>query len=71
MIEWKSTYDFLGYKPSNVLEKEIEDKSKEIGTPYKISPSINPNIPPFILKFYFYPLTFLQQYFQDRVGNPQ
>ena len=72
MIDWKLTYDFLGYQASDTLEQEIYNKAKEINVAYKIGNPIGPNAPiPYNKKIYCYPLSFLQQYFQDRVGNPQ
>jgi hypothetical protein len=72
MINWILTYNFLGYQASDTLEQEIFNKAKEIHIAYKIGNSTGPNAPiPYNKKIYSYPLEFLQQYFQDRVGNPQ
>ena len=72
MINWILTYSFLGYQASDALEQEILNKAKEIGTSYKIGNPIGPNAPiPYNKKIYSYPLEFLQQHFQNKVGNPQ
>jgi hypothetical protein len=69
-VNWIKTYIFLGYPPSEELETEIFNKAKEVGVPYKKSNPINPNNPPYLKKISEYPQPFLQQYFQDKVGNP-
>jgi hypothetical protein len=58
-----STRQFLGYTPSSTLEETILNKCKEVGSRYRLS-GVNP-------RYYFYTQTFLQQYFQDKVGIPQ
>ena len=72
MINFISTYDFLGYQASDTLELEIFNKAKEVKTSYKIGNPIGPFSPiPYNKKLYQYPLQFLQQYFQNKVGTPQ
>jgi len=67
--DWIPTYEFLGYAPNNVLEQEIYSKAIEIGTGWKRSNPKNPNEYPYLIKISSYSQSFLQQYFQDRVGN--
>ena len=72
MITWISTYNFLGYQASDALELEIFNKAKEVKISYKIGNPLGPFAPiPYNKKSYQYPLSFLQQYFQNKVGNPQ
>ena len=72
MVNWITTYEFLGYQASNALEQEILSKAEEVKVPRKIGNPIGPNAPiPYNKKLYSYSLEFLQQYFQDKVGNPQ
>ena len=71
MINWIKTYEFLGYPPSDNLETEIYNKAIDVKTGWKKGNPKNPNEYPFLKKITAYPLEFLQQYFQDRVGNPQ
>jgi hypothetical protein len=61
---------FLGYSPSDSLEQEIFDKAIEVGTGWKKGNPKNPNEYPYLRKITAYSQSFLQQYFQDRVGNP-
>jgi len=70
ITDWIPTHIFLGYSPNEELEKEIFDKAIEVGTGWKKGNPINPNEYPFLKKISSYSQTFLQQYFQDRVGNP-
>jgi hypothetical protein len=49
---------------------EIFNKAKEVGTGWKKGNPINPNEYPYLRKITAYSQSFLQQYFQDRVGNP-
>jgi len=58
-----STRQFLGYIPSSTLEETIFNKCKEVKSLYRIS-GVNS-------RYYFYLTTFLQEYFQDKVGNPE
>ena len=71
MENWTRTYEFLGYPPSDNLEKEIFDKAIKMGYGWKKGMPKNPNEYPYLKRISAYPLTFLQTYFQDRVGNPQ
>lgn len=72
MVNWITTYDFLGYQASDTLELEILNKAKEVKVSYKIGNPIGPNAPiPYNKKLYSYSLEFLQQYFQNKVGNLQ
>jgi hypothetical protein len=69
MINWISTYNFLNYQASDELELEIFNKSREVFAPYKIGNAITPNSPiPFNKKTYSYPLEFLQEHYQDKIG---
>ena len=68
--DWIPTYEFLGYPPSSDLEEEIFNKAKEVGVAWKKGNPINPNNYPYLIKISSYSQSFLQQYFQDRVGNP-
>ena len=70
ITDWIRTYEFLGYAPSDALEQEIFDKAIEIGAAWKRGNPINPNEYPYLSKISEYSQSFLQQYFQDRVGNP-
>ena len=71
MVNCILTYTFLGYQASDSLEEEIFNKAKEVGVPYKMGNPLGPNADvPYNKKIYSYSLEFLQQYFQDRVGNP-
>jgi hypothetical protein len=70
IINWIPTYEFLGYAPNDALEQEIYSKAIEVGTGWKRSNPKNPNEYPYLKKITYYPQAFLQQYFQDRVGNP-
>ena len=70
ITDWIRTYEFLGYAPSEALEKEIFDKAIEVGTGWKKGNPINPNEYPYLRKITAYSQAFLQQHFQDRVGNP-
>lgn len=70
ITDWIKTYVFLGYPPSNELEDEIFNKAKEIGTGWRKGNPINPHEYPYLNKITSYSQAFLQQYFQDRVGNP-
>lgn len=70
ITDWIPTYIFLGYAPNEELEKEIFDKAIEVGTGWKKGNPINPNEYPYLRKITAYSQSFLQQYFQDRVGNP-
>ena len=45
-------------------------QAKEVGAAWKRGNPINPNNPPYLKKISEYPYFFLQQYFQDRIGNP-
>jgi hypothetical protein len=69
ITDWITTYEFLGYAPNDALEQEIYDKAIEIGTGWKKGNPKNPNEYPYLRKITAYSQTFLQQYFQDRVGN--
>ena len=68
--DWIKTYIFLGYPPNNELEIEICNKAKQVGAAWKRGNPINPNEYPYLSKISEYSQSFLQQYFQDRVGNP-
>jgi len=68
--DWIRTYEFLGYAPNDALEQEIYNKAIEVGTGWKKNNPINPNKYPYLKKITSYHQSFLQQYFQDRVGNP-
>ena len=68
--DWIPTYEFLGYAPNDALEQEIYDKAIEVGTGWKKGNPKNPNEYPYLTKIAAYSQAFLQQYFQDRVGNP-
>ena len=68
--DWIPTYEFLGYAPNDALEQEIYDKAIEVGTGWKKGNPKNPNEYPYLRKITAYSQSFLQQYFQDRVGNP-
>ena len=70
ITDWITTYEFLGYAPNDALEQEIYDKAIEIGTGWKKGNPKNPNEYPYLTKITAYSQSFLQQYFQDRVGNP-
>ena len=70
ITDWIRTYEFLGYAPSEALEQEIFDKAIEVGTGWKKGNPKNPNEYPYLRKITAYSQAFLQQYFQDRVGNP-
>ena len=70
IIDWIPTYQFLGYAPNDALEQEIYDKAIEVGTGWKKGNPKNPNEYPYLRKITAYSQSFLQQYFQDRVGNP-
>jgi hypothetical protein len=70
ITDWIQTYVFLGYPPSSDLEVEIFNKAKEVGTGWRRGNPINPNNYPYLTKISSYSQTFLQQYFQDKVGNP-
>jgi hypothetical protein len=70
ITDWIPTHIFLGYPPNEELEKEIFDKAIEVGTGWKKGNPINPNEYPYLRKITAYSQSFLQQYFQDRVGNP-
>jgi hypothetical protein len=70
ITDWIPTYEFLGYAPNDALEQEIYDKAIEIGTGWKKGNPKNPNEYPYLTKITAYSQSFLQQYFQDRVGNP-
>ena len=70
IIDWIPTYQFLGYAPNDALEQEIYDKAIKVGTGWKKGNSKNPNEYPYLRKITAYSQSFLQQYFQDRVGNP-
>jgi hypothetical protein len=70
ITDWITTYEFLGYAPNDALEQEIYDKAIEIGTGWKKGNPKNPNEYPYLTKITAYSQLFLQQYFQDRVGNP-
>jgi len=70
ITDWIPTYEFLGYAPNDALEQEIYDKAIEIGTGWKKGNPKNPNEYPYLTKITAYSQLFLQQYFQDRVGNP-
>jgi hypothetical protein len=67
--DWITTYKFLGYAPNDALEQEIYDKAIEVGTGWKKGNPKNPNEYPYLRKITAYSQSFLQQYFQDRVGN--
>lgn len=69
-IDWIATYVFLGYPPSSQLEAEIFAKAKEVGASWKRGNPKDPNDYPFLSKITYYPQSFLQEYFQDRIGNP-
>jgi len=68
--DWIPTHVFLGYAPNDTLEQEIYNKAIEVGTGWKKGNPINPNEYPYLNKITSYSQAFLQQYFQDRVGNP-
>jgi hypothetical protein len=71
ITDWIQTYVFLGYPPSSDLDVEIFNKAKEVGTGWRRGNPINPNeLSLFKQKYSSYSQSFLQQYFQDRVGNP-
>ena len=70
ITDWIPTHIFLGYPPNEELEKEIFDKAIEVGTGWKKGNPINPNNYPYLTKISSYSQAFLQQHFQDRVGNP-
>lgn len=70
ITDWIPTYEFLGYAPNDALEQEIYDKAIEVGTGWKKGNPKNPNEYPYLTKITAYSQSFLQQYFQDRVGNP-
>jgi hypothetical protein len=70
ITDWIPTHIFLGYPQNEELEKEIFDKAIEVGTGWKKGNPINPNNYPYLTKISSYSQAFLQQYFQDRVGNP-
>ena len=67
--DWITTYEFLGYAPNDALEQEIYNKAIEVGTGWKKGNSKNPNEYPYLRKITAYSQAFLQQYFQNRVGN--
>ena len=67
--DWIPTYEFLGYAPNNTLEQEIYSKAIEVGTGWKRGNPKNPNEYPYLIKISSYSQSFLQQYFQDKVGN--
>jgi hypothetical protein len=67
--DWIPTYIFLGYPPNEELEIEIFNKALEVGVGWKKGNPVNPNEYPYLEKISSYPLTFLQKYFQDKVGN--
>ena len=69
ITDWIRTYEFLGYAPNDALEQEIYDKAIEIGTGWKRGNPNNPNEYPYLRKITAYSQAFLQQYFQDKVGN--
>ena len=69
ITDWIPTYKFLGYAPNNTLEQEIYSKAIEVGTGWKKGNSKNLNEYPYLKKITSYSQLFLQQYFQDRVGN--
>ena len=69
ITDWIPTHIFLGYPQNEELEKEIFDKAIEVGTGWKKGNPINPNEYPYLRKITAYSQSFLQQYFQDRVGN--
>jgi hypothetical protein len=70
ITDWIPTYEFLGYAPNDALEQEIYDKAIEVGTGWKKGNPKNRNEYPYLTKITAYSQSFLQQYFQDRVGNP-
>jgi hypothetical protein len=70
ITDWIETYLFLGYPPTIELEEEIFNKAKEVGNGWKKGNPINPNTYPYLTKISYYSQAFLQQYFQDKVGNP-
>jgi len=70
ITDWIPTYEFLGYAPNDTLEQEIYSKAIEVGTGWKRGNPKNPNEYPYLKKITYYPQAFLQQHFQDRVGNP-
>jgi hypothetical protein len=70
ITDWIPTHIFLGYPQNEELEKEIFDKAIEVGTGWKKGNPINPNNYRYLTKISSYSQAFLQQYFQDRVGNP-
>ena len=45
MVNWISTYNFLGYQASDALELEIFNKAKEVKNSYKIGNPLGPNAP--------------------------
>ena len=69
ITDWIRTYEFLGYAPNDALEQEIYNKAIEVGTGWKKGNPINPYKYPYLRKITSYSQSFLQQYFQDRVGN--
>ena len=69
ITDWIRTYEFLGYAPNDALEQEIYDKAIEVGTGWKKGNPKNPYKYPYLRKITAYSQAFLQQYFQDRVGN--
>ena len=71
IIDWTPTYIFLGYPPSETLEQEIYNKAIETKNGWRKGNPKNPNEYPYLRKISEYSQAFLQQYFQDRVGNPQ
>jgi hypothetical protein len=70
ITDWIPTHIFLGYPPNEELEQEIFDKAIEVGTGWKRGNPKNPNEYPYLRKITAYSQAFLQQHFQDRVGNP-
>jgi len=67
--DWIPTYEFLGYAPNDTLEQEIYSKAIEVGTGWKRGNPKNPNEYPYLIKISSYSQSFLQQYFQNKVGN--
>jgi hypothetical protein len=68
--DWILTYEFLGYAPNDALKQEIYNKTIEVGTGWEKGNPKNPNEYPYLRKISYYSQAFLQQYFQDKVGNP-
>jgi hypothetical protein len=68
--DWIPTYEFLGYAPNDALEQEIYNKAIEVGTGWKKGNPKSPYEYPYLRKITAYSQTFLQQYFQNKVGNP-